>query len=170
MKFTATVRLAGLGLLLGFLVACSEDPVTSGAPYLVSAPVVSSAPAAGGGYDVTVTLKANGPNPVLFAQVIITDASDAETWLELSNTGGTTWSGTANLSAAGDYVITDVSLHDIDAVNFGSEYYSAHYFISAPTSTTLYYLNQLHVVSFPSSVLPIHAKLSNFVITRFTLP
>jgi hypothetical protein len=175
-----TVLLLAISLLLS---ACGGGGGDSGgnaeslqAPYLISSPQVSSAPNATVPveYDVTVTIRADGPAGIFSATVWLIDEIGTDTSvLYLTRIGGgNSWTGTTNTLipvAAGTYKVGNIILNDADPDPFGASYRTGWYFEMPIFSTTHYYVDQRNIYSSPNFNL-IANGVSSTPITRFTLP
>jgi len=118
-------------------------------PYLVSGPAVTFAVSAWNPamYDVTVTLEADGPTGVMFAQVLITHETPTGdfAFLDLVNIPGTKrWTGTTIAQvplSAGSYRVDDIHLDDGDVFT-ADPLGTGWYFVMPVFSTSMYYVDE----------------------------
>jgi len=132
----------------------------------------------GTGYDVTVSLQADGPAGVMFASLWIYENGGSGDFrsLDLINTGGNTWQATTSSflpMSSGNYHIDSIMLEDQDTfasppVMVGSGWY----FINEAISSARFTLDE-RIIDYADITPPwIHYELglSNIDITTFTLP
>ena len=152
------------------------DAVSGYVPYLLSAPTVSFSANATTptSYDVTVTVEANGPTGVAFASLWIIDVNNSGNFafLDLINTGGTTWTATTMALlplAPGQYYIDDIILEDADVfadpvVRTG--WYTEDFFFSSNN----YFVDERELVTATLEIPFYNFGVSGIGVTRFTLP
>ena len=143
-------------------------------PYLVSGPSVSfrNSPTVTGKYDVTVTLEADGPTGVFFADVWITDEND---WfnaqnIELVHTTGKIWTGTTNAFMPldpGNYYIDDFMLGDGDFIT-ADPLRTGWYIVEPMFSSTMYYVDERIIAG--GNIQYYGSGLTSKPVPRFTLP
>jgi hypothetical protein len=180
-----TMMKAFLGFLMLILAGCgggggggtggTGSNVSGQVPYLVSGPSItfSSNPTVTTNYDVTVTIEADGPTGVMFADLWIFHETDTSnfTHLDLVNTPGTKrWTGTTNAFlpiVPGQYYIDSIVLDDGDPFT-ADPLRTGWYFIMPSLSTSAYYVDEriLSGVTF----LYYGSGLSTRPVGRFTLP
>lgn len=144
-------------------------------PYLISGPTVSfsSHPTFTTQYNVTVTLEADGPTGVAFADLWILSETGGlnDTHLDLSKTPGTKrWTGTTlNVLPLdpGKYYIDSIVLDDGDPFT-ADPLGTGWYFIMPPLSTSVYYVDER--ITSDTTFLYYGGGLTSKPVTKFTLP
>ena len=159
----------------------SSSGLPSGSvPYLLGPVQVTSVANTdiGAGYDVTVTLQADGPKGVMFVSLWIMEDGGGGDFraLDLVNTGGNTWEASTNTFlplSSGNFYIEDIILEDEDVfasppVIVGSGWY----IVNSALSSTRYFIDE-RIIDYADITPPwIHyeAGVGNINITTFSLP
>lgn len=142
-------------------------------PYLLSAPSLTFAVNASNTakYDITVTVEADGPTGVQFADVWICDDTDANCEpIDLLNIPGTKrWRGTTNSFLpvpSGNYRVDDIMLHDGDPFT-ADPLRTGWYIYNDFLSTSVYFVDEREVSDV--NILYYNWGLSAIPITRVTI-
>ena len=166
--------LAGCGGGGGNNESGSGSAVSGKVPYLLSKPTVTYAVNAldNTKYDVTVTVEADGPTGVAFADVWIFDDTGASfDHIDLINIVATKlWKGTTNTLVPlppGSYRVDNITLHDGDPLST-DPLRSGWYIYNDIFSTSVYFVDERELSGL--SFLYYNWGLSDISIARFTLP
>ena len=180
-----STRLLALALACAVAAGCGGGGGSSGGgavsgrvPYLLSAPTVTflKTGLTPTSYDITVTLEADGPTGVAFADVYLEDTTNTTfAFIDLKNIVGTKrWRGSTNtfmLLPAGNYIVREVMLHDEDPLS-QNPIRTGWYIQDVFFSTSTYFVDERQV-SYPGGSISIdfyNWGVSAIPISRFTLP
>lgn len=149
--------------------------ISTNFPYLVSAPQVTFVQNVNDTtkYDVTVTLDANGPNPIFAASLWIQPKDNSMNFaqMDLQYNGGTTWSYTTNTLLplpAGDYYLDSIMLEDADA--FSGGIVKSGWYIVGLLSASKYGIDQRETNWTTLDITDSNFGVSNIPVINFTLP
>lgn len=148
--------------------------VSGRVPYLLSKPIATFASSTWDNthYDVTVTVEADGPTGVQFADVFLRDDTGTNfAFIDLDHITGTKqWRGATNTFVplpAGNYRVEEIMLHDGDPLNADPRR-TGWYIYDEFFSTSVYFVDERELSGV--NILYFNWGLSAIPVTRVTLP
>lgn len=178
MKFQQLIYPALLTVFL-LLTGCGGggDPsapnsVSTNFPYLLSKPRVTFSQNATDANAYDVTVEADGPTGIFSVNLWLQpkDNNMNPAYLDLVNTGGTTWTATTDTYLpllSGDYYLDSIMLEDGDSFNVGI--IKSGWYLTGLLSNNYYAVDQREINSTTLEMLNYNAGLSNISIVNFTL-